>query len=333
MTKVESTSGEVSEWADLNKDILELIFNKLDVMDITMGASRVCISWFLASHNKTLWNTVDLTNLQELDVSRIFNFKDKERPIFFYKHPVDHKHGLTNLLTKIISRFFLDFFEVEGSISLMNLLVEISKLSRMAPKNLFFNFNSYIQENGLKFAAEKMPNIEKLALPIWCYQNEKSLRFAFSQWKNLKTLIIAHEHSFSGRFDFKAVGESCSNLTNLKYLGRLEEYTSREIVSYLHSLKRLSLRCFLVSSIAVYRFITGLPNLTILNVSHCKNPYDYFLPIAKSIDNYVITAATQKLEKFITCPHDCMICKDRCRYSLSYLAEVWRNDEIKELEF
>jgi len=155
MTKVESTSGEVSEWADLNKDILELIFNKLDVMDITMGASRVCISWFLASHNKTLWNTVDLTNLQELDVSRIFNFKDKERPIFFYKHPVDHKHGLTNLLTKIISRFFLDFFEVEGSISLMNLLVEISKLSRMAPKNLFFNFNSYIQENGLKFAAEK----------------------------------------------------------------------------------------------------------------------------------------------------------------------------------
>jgi len=179
----------------------------------------------------------------------------------------------------------------------------------------------------------RMPNIEKLALPIWCYQNEKSLRFAFSQWKNLKTLIIAHEHSFSGRFDFKAVGESCSNLTNLKYLGRLEEYTSREIVSYLHSLKRLSLRCFLVSSIAVYRFITGLPNLTILNVSHCKNPYDYFLPIAKSIDNYVITAATQKLEKFITCPHDCMICKDRCRYSLSYLAEVWRNDEIKELEF
>ncbi|KAG7552792.1 hypothetical protein ISN45_Aa06g033760 [Arabidopsis thaliana x Arabidopsis arenosa] len=301
-------------------------------MDITMGASRVCISWFLASHIKTLWNTVDLTKLQELDVSRSFNFKDEEKPIFFYKHRVDDDEGLTNLLTKIISWFFLDLYEVQGGISLMNLLIEITKLSRMTPKNLFFNFNSYIQENGLKFAAEKMPNIEKLALPIWCYQTEKSLRFAFSQWKNLKTLIIAHEHSYTGIFDFKAVGESCSNLTNLKYLGHMEEYKAREIVPYLQSLKRLSLRCSLVSYEAVYWLIIGLQNLTMLNVSHCKN--SYFHPITRSRDDFVITTATQKLEKFIICPQDCRICKDhQCCYSWSYLAEDWRNDEIKELDF
>ncbi|XP_020879532.1 putative F-box protein At4g11580 [Arabidopsis lyrata subsp. lyrata] len=334
MDKVESL-GEVSGWADLNRDILELIFNKLEVMDITMGASRVCISWFLASHKKTLWNTVDLTSLQELDVSRSFNFKDEEKPIFFYKHRVDDDEGLTNLLTKFISWFFLDLYEVESGIigiSLMNLLIEITKLSRMTPKNLFFNFNSYIQENGLKFAAETMPNIEKLALPIWCYQTEKSLRFAFSQWKNLKTLIIAHEHSFTGIFDFKAVGESCSNLTNLKYLGHLEEYKTREIVPYLQSLKRLSLRCSLVSYEAVYCLIIGLQNLTMLNVSHCKN--SYFHAITRSRDDFVITTATQKLENFILCPQDCRICKDhQCCYSWSYHAEDWRNDEIKELAF
>ncbi|CAH8272990.1 unnamed protein product [Arabidopsis lyrata] len=148
--------GEVSKWADVNRDILELIFNKLDLMDITMGASRVCISWFLASNKSTLWNTVDLTKLQELDISNSFVFKSKVRPIFYYKHPVDDDEGLSNnLLTKIISRFFHDYFEVQGGISLMNLLIEISKLSCMTPKNLFFNFNSYLQENGLKFAAEK----------------------------------------------------------------------------------------------------------------------------------------------------------------------------------
>ncbi|KAG7552795.1 F-box-like domain superfamily [Arabidopsis thaliana x Arabidopsis arenosa] len=325
--------GEVSKWADVNRDILELIFNKLDLMDITMGASRVCISWFLASHKRTLWNTVDLTKLQELDISNSFVFKSKVRPIFYYKHPVDDDEGLSkNLLTKIISRFFHDFFEVQGGISLMNLLIEISKLSRMTPKNLFFNFNSYLQENGLKFAAEKMPNIERLALPIWCYQTKNSSRFAFSQWKNLKTLIVAHEHSFTGTFEFQAVGESCSNLTNLKYLGHLEDYKAIEMVRYLHSLKRLSFRCSLISNLAVYRLIIGLRNLTILNVSHCKLPHD-LLPMAKSIGGYVITTAIQKLEKFIRCPQDCRICKDRCPFSWSYLAEDWRNDEIKELEF
>ncbi|XP_010434731.1 PREDICTED: putative F-box protein At4g11580 [Camelina sativa] len=332
MEKVESL-GEVSKWADANRDILELIFNRLNLMDITMRVSRVCISWFLASHKRALWNTVDLTKLQELDVSNSFVFKSKVRPIFFYKLQVDDDGGLhKNLLSKIISRFFHDFFEVEGGISLMNLLIEITKLSRMAPKTLFFHFNSYIQEKGLKFAAERMPNLEKLALPIWSYQTENSLRFAFSQWKNLKTLIIAHEHTFTGIFRFQAVGESCSNLTNLKYLGYLAEYNTSQMVRYLQSLKRLSLRCSLVSMEVVNKLITGLRNLTILNVSHCKNSFS-FLPIEKSTENFVIAAATQKLEKFISCPQDCMICKDGCRYSWSYLAEDWRNDEIKELQF
>ncbi|EOA22716.1 hypothetical protein CARUB_v10003423mg [Capsella rubella] len=277
MEKVESL-GEVSKWEDVNRDILELIFNR------------------------TLWNTVDLTKLQELDVSNSFVFKSKVRPIFFYRYQhVDDVGGLhKNLLAKIISRSFHNLFKVEGGISLIDLLIEITKLSRTAPKNLFFNFNSYIQEKGLKFAAEKMPNIEKLALPIWCYLTENSMRFAFSQWKNLKTLIIAHEESFTGTFEFQAVGESCSNLTNLKYVGFLIEYKASEMVSYLQGLKRLSLRCSLVSMETVYKLITGLQNLTILNVSHCKYPYSY-LPFANSTNNFFVIAVSKKLEIFITC--------------------------------
>lgn len=76
-----------------------------------------------------------------------------------------------------------------------------------------------------------MPNIEKLALPRWCFQSKNSFRIAFSQWKNLKTLII-NDNYLTGRFEFHAVGENCTNLTNLKYLGYLEKKIAKQIVGY-----------------------------------------------------------------------------------------------------
>ena len=61
------TSRQVTKWESLDRDILALIFSKLSLKDFTIHASRVCISWFIASHNITLWNTVDLAKakLQE----------------------------------------------------------------------------------------------------------------------------------------------------------------------------------------------------------------------------------------------------------------------------
>lgn len=150
MEKVDR-SGQVSKWETLHRDILAIIFDKLDVMDITLGVSRVCTSWFLASHNKTMWNTVDLSKLQQVDFSYFMEFKDRVRPIIFYEHRVNEEveEGLRlgNLSIKI-RKFFL-------RLTLMDLLDEITKLSRMAPKNLFFHFNSYIQTKDLMFAAER----------------------------------------------------------------------------------------------------------------------------------------------------------------------------------
>ncbi|CAA7018279.1 unnamed protein product [Microthlaspi erraticum] len=89
-------------------------------------------------------------------------------------------------------------------------------------------------------AAERMPNIEKLVLPRWCFQTKNSFQFAFSQWKNLKTLIIAHDN-LTGKFEFQDIGKNCSNLTNLKYFGDLRKNTATQIVRNLKSIKRLSL--------------------------------------------------------------------------------------------
>lgn len=139
MDKKDNSEG-VSKWETLHRDILAIIFDKLHVMEITMGASRVCISWFLASHNKTLWNTVNLTKLQQVDLAVIWLIKDTIRPIVRYKHRVDEEVekglSLRNCLIKII-KVFTDLSVLR--LSLMDLLIDITKLSRMAPKNLFFN--------------------------------------------------------------------------------------------------------------------------------------------------------------------------------------------------
>lgn len=176
-----------------------------------------------------------------------------------------------------------------------------------------------------------MPNIEKLVLPVWCYRTKKSFRFSFSQWKNLKTLIITQDYQLrTGTFDFQTVGENCSNLTSFKYLGYLQDYFAEKIVRYLQNLKRLSLRCSFVRTGGVLLLITGLQNLTILNLSHCiyLGMYPDTVP-----DDYFVQAPTQKLEKLIKCTQDCRICKDQHGYSWSYLSEDWQNDEIKEFEF
>lgn len=129
MEKAES-SREVPKWETLDRDILAVIFRKLHVMDLITGASRVCVSWFLASHNKTLWKTIDLAKLQRVEEERL---------------------SLKNILTKITNSS--SNFYVGRDLKL------ISKFSRTVPKNLFFNFNSYIQEEDLMLAAERCVNL------------------------------------------------------------------------------------------------------------------------------------------------------------------------------
>lgn len=56
----------ITDWENMDRNILAKIFGMLNVVDIIMGASRVCVSWFLASHNRTLWKSVNLANLKSI---------------------------------------------------------------------------------------------------------------------------------------------------------------------------------------------------------------------------------------------------------------------------
>ncbi|KAL0675184.1 hypothetical protein Bca4012_003165 [Brassica carinata] len=245
MDKADS-SRQVSKWKTLDRGILSVIFRKLNVEDLTMGASGVCISWIVFTEN-----------FQNSDIS-------------------------------------------ETSRSLRN----ITKFSRSVPVNLVFGCCSSLDDEILMFAAA-------------------------SKWKNLKTLIIAHDVPLTETFEFQVVGENCSNLTNLKYLGGLGKETAEEIVRYFKNIKRLSLQCAYVSRPGVLLLITGLQNLAILNVSHCKEFDDETV----TMDN-IVQAATQKRVRFIRCSNNCTCRNKRWLEGLrTYGSESWRKDEIKELEF
>ncbi|CAH8312294.1 unnamed protein product [Eruca vesicaria subsp. sativa] len=298
------TSRQVTKWESLDRDILGLIFSKLSLEDFTMHASRVCISWFIASHNRTLWITVDLA-----------------------KAKLQEGLSLKNVFTRMFK--FFDIRETRRS------LMTVTKFSSSVPKNLFFDFSSYIEEEDLMFAAARMPNIERLALPRWCFQSKNSFQIAFSQWKNLKTLIIPDDY-LTGRFEFQAVGENCSNLTNLKYLGYLENKIAKLIVGYLKNIKKLSLRCSFFSRPGLLLLITGLQKLEILNISHSKE-LD-MIPDHREVVTMenIIQAVNEKRLKFICCWLDnCTVCKSRSRFDTfwSYGSKHWRNDEINEFQF
>lgn len=129
MDKADS-SRQVSKWKTLDRGILSVIFRKLNVEDLTMGASGVCISWFLAAHNKSLWNTVDLDKFRQTD-------KDLR---------------LNELRYRIVfTENFKDSDISETSRSLRN----ITKFSRSAPVNLVFGCCSSLDDEILMFAAAR----------------------------------------------------------------------------------------------------------------------------------------------------------------------------------
>ncbi|XP_019088203.1 PREDICTED: putative F-box protein At4g11580 [Camelina sativa] len=302
-------SRKVPSWENMDSDILAKIFEKLNVVDITVGASRVCVTWFLAAHQKSLSKTINLANPKLVE----------------FKHPRVKNLRLKSQYVNV---------EEEGLHNMRKILIRVTKFSGTVPTNLFFNFYSFVEDEDPIIASERMPNIRKLVLPQWCNLRESSYKFAFSQWKNLHTLIISTHFYSKGIVEFRFIGENCTNLTNLKLSGHVDPYIAEGIVCYLPKLKRVSMRCCVIDSTQeVSLLITYLQNLTILNLSHCM----FKTSLKDSLfEESFIKTATPKIDTLIMCSEvGCRLCEDRSRIlgSNAYYEKHWRNDEIKELGF
>lgn len=123
----QNSVGNDSRWENMERNILAKIFGMLNVIDILMGASRVCISWFLASHNPTLWKSIDLSNLKSIILD---NNPNK-------------------------AKFPPNDDEQERKYELRNILTEITKFSSTVTTNLVFDLYYYIQEEDLEIIAPR----------------------------------------------------------------------------------------------------------------------------------------------------------------------------------
>ncbi|KAJ0244577.1 hypothetical protein HA466_0191930 [Hirschfeldia incana] len=313
----------IPKWENMDRNMLVNIFKKLDVVDVIMGASRVCITWFLASHNKTIWNSIKLNDLDSIVLD------NPSKP-----HLQDHNNGEKH-------RYHL-----------REILIEINKFCRAAPVEFFFNVNSNVQEEDLAFISNGLPNIRKLALPIQKTQNLNSFASSFSKWKNLQTLIIAkftEDDDLSN--EFKAIAENCRNLTTIKFTCTLDQKLANIIVRKLPNLERLSFRCTSVFRRAVMSLMIGLQNLKSLNLSHCIFRKRYglmsgtlgLLPEDKSLIQRILKF--KELETFKLCYSDCTTCVDVWNHTglphygtseaefSNFWDKQWKTDEFKEFEF
>lgn len=179
---------------------------------------------------------------------------------------------------------------------------------------------------------------------MWCSLNDSSFRFAFSQWKNLRTMVIVKNSSYTGSLELQVVGENCKNLTNLKFVGLLDQHLADQIVLHLQVLKKLSLRCSYLCAEGLSLLIDGLQKLEILNLSHSTLiialfPKLHFCKLSQA--DHAFLVPTQKLHRIIMCPDlpCCHICNDwfgngRKIWPMSkYFDMFWQDDEIEEFKF
>lgn len=164
MGKKPGSSKDVLRWETLDRDILAIIFHKLDVMDLTKGVSRV---WFLASQDK---NSVANRRPRQAPTSgRLVQARDEgqstasclvQSPGGRWSRSRRRREGLS-ILKLLVKSFFNLYSRMQGGqvekgrTSLKKLLTEITKLSSTVPKNLMFNSSSYIDEKDLMFVAQR----------------------------------------------------------------------------------------------------------------------------------------------------------------------------------
>ncbi|CAN7075880.1 unnamed protein product [Brassica oleracea var. botrytis] len=304
----------IPKWEKMDKDMLANIFKKLDVVDVVMGASRVCITWFLASHNKTIWNTIKLNDFDSIVLDNSSN-----------PHLQDNNNGRKHLY------------------SLREILIEINNFSRAAPVDFFFNIDVLVED--LAIISDGFPNIRKLALRIQKIQNLNSFASSFSKWKNLQTLIITKITKDGDlNHELKAIAENCRNLTTIKIAYALDQELANIIAGKLSNLKSLSFRCTYVSVEAVKSLIIGLHNLKSLNLSHCVftkrcNNGMMLATVGISPEDKSTILSIQKLETLKFCCSECTICRDvwnhplNPQYHSNFGYKQWETDEMRSSSF
>lgn len=302
---MEKKRYKACKWEDMGYDILLKIFMTLDIMDLMSNISRVCNYWRLVCRDPILWGTLDFSLL---------------------------KSNYITIPWQLYSR------DDEPSKRLMEILKIAFDLSRGHVTCLIFHFDMYIKDEHLIYTAERCPNLKRLILSAWSQITVDGYSKAFKMWEGLESMtipgIIGHPSDI-----MEAIGKHCKNFSELKIMCPLDLDFAIAITTFLPKLRVLSLRCSILTKVALVHIINSLENLEVLNLSHCFIEYVHSLEVVsvlEGLDTSVIEKAS-RIRKFIYCQdRSCAMCQNRTDNEESltwpvYDKEFLRMDEVSSL--
>ncbi|KAF3555571.1 hypothetical protein F2Q69_00016604 [Brassica cretica] len=243
----------------MDRDILVKIFEKLNVIDVTMGASGVCIFWLLASHEKSLWETINLANLQRVDFShpRLPNSR------------VGRQRSNFSVSTVPINLFFNYDAYLEGE----DLIIAAQRMPNI--RKLVLPRWCHLSENSYQFALRQWKNLQTLIID----QRHSSLT-----WRHK---IQASGENCINLTNLKSM--ACLNEVVVKEIVRCFPNLKKLSLSF----------CDIIDTFKVLPIITSLKKLTIFNLSHCRflQRCGYMI-CGRELENILLETARYKCEFF-----------------------------------
>ncbi|KAL6291483.1 hypothetical protein ACE6H2_008993 [Prunus campanulata] len=294
----------LGRWEDLSTDILWKIFESFnDVSDLSSAVekvhcSAVCSAWRSVLCDPHHWHTLDLSMIKH-------NFvKTKDKP---YVYVCSH-----------------------SDLTLSRVLKVSLSLSHQNITTLIFNLQLYVPDDLFTYTAERCPKLRRLVMPSWNKIKIDGISKAIGCWKHLESLTIGNIEKYQYLTLLQVIDYNCKNFRELKLMGTCDTYSfASAMVRYLPKLEVLSLRCSMLSKDALMVILEGLPNLEVLNISHCvvldetHQPHQPFR-IVEELDASIVDKAS-RLKRFITCmrmPTAMHVQEDSCS-----MCQRARNDE------
>ncbi|XP_031269509.1 F-box/LRR-repeat protein At3g48880 isoform X2 [Pistacia vera] len=266
------------------------------------------LSWRLACCDPLLWKTLDLSMLRSN----------------FIKIPLEPYVYVDGRSDKTLTR-----------------LLRISlSLSRGYIRTLIFHFNLYVSDEQLTYTAERCPQLRRLVMPAWNRIKKVGMCKAIRTWRCLESLTMPS--IANPLYLMEEIALNCKNFCELKIMGPFDVPFASAIAKFLPNLKVLSLRCSMIVKDALILILDDLPNLEVLNISHCLLIEGSMVPpltpkkIIKKLDNIILQKAA-RLREFLTCIEDSCIMCQRTRSDegllrwYKYEEGLWKMDEARSL--
>lgn len=175
-------------------------------------------------------------------------------------------------------------------------------------------------------------------MPAWNRIKKAGICNAIRKWKYLESMTMPC--IANPPYIMEEISQNCKNFRELKVMGPFDVLFASSLCEYLPTLKVLSLRCSMLDKEALIHVLDGLPNLEVLNISHCilvENPPPPAPKlILRKLDRSILNKASH-LREFLTCMDDSCIMCQRTREDegllrwYRYEEDFWKGDEVSSL--